>query len=396
MCCSQRYGQRRCRKGHLTKEGLNIRVGIVGGGPGGLVLARILHIHDVSTVIYEREPSFAHRSQGGSLDIHADSGQIALGRARLTAEFRKIARYEDQETRLYDKDGVLRLHDADVIGKDRPETDRRHLRQILLQSLPESMVRWNSHVHGTEPRADGTCDVIMDDGSRERFDLVVGADGTWSRVRPAVSDAVPSYSGILFVEMGIDNVDRRYPDTAALVGRGMTFALGDSMGLMMHRDANAHVGFYAAFRARENVMAGKSEDVIKAELLTMFDGWSDRLLDVIRRSDQVVAARGIYMLPVGHRWKHRAGVTLVGDAAHVMSPFGGDGANLALLDAAELAAAVLRADWRDALPAFEEAMCARAEMSAATANIAIRDVFAPNGFDHTFQMFSAHRSPAPG
>jgi 2-polyprenyl-6-methoxyphenol hydroxylase-like FAD-dependent oxidoreductase len=110
----------------------------------------------------------------------------------------------------------------------------------------------------------------------------------------------------------------------------------------------------------------------------------------------VVAARGIYMLPVGHRWKHRAGVTLVGDAAHVMSPFGGDGANLALLDAAELAAAVLRADWRDALPACEEAMCARAEMSAATANIAIQDVFGPNGFDHTFQMFSAHRSPAPG
>jgi 2-polyprenyl-6-methoxyphenol hydroxylase-like FAD-dependent oxidoreductase len=356
------------------------------------VLARILHIHGVAAVIYEREPSFTHRSQGGSLDIHADSGQIALGRARLTTEFRKIARYEDQETRLYDKYGVLRLHDADVSGKDRPETDRRQLRQILLQSLPEGMVRWNSHVHGTEPQADGTCDVILDNGSREQFDLVVGADGTWSRVRPAVSDAVPNYSGILFVEMGIDDVDQRYPDTAALVGRGMTFALGDSMGLMMHRDSNAHIGFYAAFRADEHAMAAKSEDVIKAELLTMFDGWSERLLNLIRRSDQVVAVRGIYMLPVGHRWKHRAGVTLVGDAAHVMSPFGGDGANFALLDAAELASAIVRADWRDALPAFEEAMCARAEMSATMANTAIQDVFAPNGFDHSFRMFLAHRA----
>jgi 2-polyprenyl-6-methoxyphenol hydroxylase-like FAD-dependent oxidoreductase len=368
-----------------------MRVGIVGGGPGGLVLARILHLNGVDAIIYDREPSFTYRSQGGSLDIHADSGQIALEQAGLTAEFRKIARYEDQETRVYDKHGVLRLKDTDVDGKDRPETDRGHLRQMLLESLPDAVVHWNSHVRVVEPHADGTCDVVLNDGSRERFDLVVGADGTWSKVRPVLSDAVPEYSGILFVEMGINDVDRRYPDTSALVGRGLTFALGDSMGLLMHRDSNAHVGFYAAFRGHADAMANKSEDVVKAELLNMFNGWSEDLLNLIRRSDEVVATRGIYSLPVGHRWKHRAGMTLLGDAAHVFSPFSGDGANFALLDGAELAAALLSLDWRDALPLFEETMCARAEMSAGMANAAIQSVFAPDGLQHSVQMFESHR-----
>lgn len=368
-----------------------MRVGIVGGGPGGLVLARILHINGMDAVVYERETSFTCRSQGGSLDIHADSGQIALEQAGLTAEFRRIARYEDQETRVYDKHALIQLKDTDVAGKDRPETDRGHLRQMLLDSLPQGMVRWNSAVSGVEPKADGTCDLVLDDGSRERFDLVVGADGTWSKVRPALSDALPEYSGILFVEMGIDDVDRRYPDTAALVGRGLTFALGGSMGLLMHRDSNAHVGFYAAFRAHADAMAGKSQDVVKGELLNRFNGWSKDLLNLIRRSDEVVATRGIYSLPVGHRWKHREGVTLLGDAAHVFSPFSGDGANFALLDGSELAAALLRFDWRGALPGFEEAMCARAAMTAPMANAAIQSVFAPDGLQHTLQMFAAHR-----
>jgi 2-polyprenyl-6-methoxyphenol hydroxylase-like FAD-dependent oxidoreductase len=366
------------------------RVGIVGGGPGGLVLARILHVNGVDAVVYEREPSFTYRSQGGSLDIHADSGQIALAQAGLTEAFQRIARYEDQETRLYDKHGVLRLQDTDVTGKDRPEVDRGHLRQMLLESLPQGVVRWSSYVRGVEPQADGTCDVVMEDGMRQRYDLVVGADGTWSKVRPAVSDAAPEYSGVVFAEMGIDDVDRRYPDTSALVGRGLGFALGDAKGLIVHRDSNAHLGFYAAFRGSADVMAGKSDAVVKAELLDMFADWGEGLKDLIRRADDVVGARGIYSLPEGHRWKHVPGVTLLGDAAHVFSPFSGDGANFALLDGAELAAVLLREDWREALPVYEAGICARAGEVAPMANGAMQTVFAEGGLEHSVRMFSAH------
>ena len=122
------------------------RIGIVGAGPGGLVAARILSMHGKDVTVVEREGSFSERTQGGSLDIHADVGQIALRKAGLMDEFSRIARYTDQESRLYDKHGTLRHLDTEVAGKDRPETDRGHLRKMLLGSLPDGVVRWGAPV----------------------------------------------------------------------------------------------------------------------------------------------------------------------------------------------------------------------------------------------------------
>lgn len=362
------------------------KIAIVGGGPAGLTLARVLLIHGVRSTVLERESSFQYRSQGGSLDIHADSGQLALAKAALTEEFRKIARYEDQEGRIYDRHGRLRLLNTDVEDNERPETDRGHLRQMLLDSLPSGIVRWNSPLHALDPHPDGTCNVVFADGTQENFDLVVGADGTWSKVRPVLSDAVPEYSGILFVEMGIADVDRRYPGISELVGRGLTFALGDAMGLLMHRNANAHIGFYAAFRAPMDLFAGHNNQDIRAALLHRFAGWGQNLYTLIQQADEIVAVRRIYSLPSGHRWKHLPGVTMIGDAAHVMSPFGGDGANFAMLDAAELGEILLQENWREALPAFEEQMMKRAETPSAMAWQALQKTFAPDGLEHSLAM----------
>jgi 2-polyprenyl-6-methoxyphenol hydroxylase-like FAD-dependent oxidoreductase len=78
-----------------------------------------------------------------------------------------------------------------------------------------------------------------------------------------------------------------------------------------------------------------------------------------------IAPRPIYALPVGHSWQHRNGVTLIGDAAHLMSPFGGDGANLAMRDAADLALALIEtSDYQTAVASFEETMCSRADQAA--------------------------------
>jgi 2-polyprenyl-6-methoxyphenol hydroxylase-like FAD-dependent oxidoreductase len=372
------------------------KIAIVGAGPGGLVLARILHIQEIVATVLEREVLFSARSQGGSLDIHADSGQIALGSAGLTAEFRRIARYEDQESRVYDKHGKLHLQEEDVTGKDRPETDRKHLRQMLLDSLPAGTVRWGTHVAGVVPQADGGCTVRLADGTTERFDLVVGADGTWSKVRPVLSDAQPKYTGVLFLEFGIDDVDARYPDTAKMAGRGLTFALGDSKALGAHRDANAHIGGYAGLRVAEdwfevNGLDAMTDETVRSRVAQEYVGWSEELLRWIYRSDGRMVPRGIYELPHGHRWDHQPGITLLGDAAHVMSPFGGDGANLAMLDAADLAAVLVRGDWREALPQFEEAMCSRAAEPAASAGRAIQDVFSEDGLQHLLEQMRAHQ-----
>jgi 2-polyprenyl-6-methoxyphenol hydroxylase-like FAD-dependent oxidoreductase len=372
-------------------------VAIVGAGPGGLTLARILHLHGLLGTVFEREEFSAVRPQGGSLDMHAESGQYAIERAGLAAEFQRIARYEDQEGRIYNKHGELLLIDDDVSGKNRPEVDRGQLRKMLLDSLPADLIRWNHELSSILPQDDGRYELVFRNGTSERFDLVIGADGAWSRVRPLVSQARPIYSGVTFVELGIDDADARHPELARLVGRGLTFFVGESKALIGHRNANAHLGIYAALRAPEDWIEGggldtASTDTMKASLAAHFDGWSQNLLDLIYCSGDMVSARKIHALPVGHRWAHRPGVTLLGDAAHLMSPFGGDGANLAMQDAAELALALTREnEWKVAVRDYEVTMFARAEYSAAGAWEVIDQVFSEDGLVHILQAMEGHR-----
>jgi 2-polyprenyl-6-methoxyphenol hydroxylase-like FAD-dependent oxidoreductase len=377
------------------------RIAIIGAGPGGLTLARILHLRGLQATVFEREVFSSVRPQGGSLDMHAESGQYAIECAGLAAEFKRIARYEDQEGRLYDKQGKLLLIDDDVTEKNRPEVDRGQLRQMLLDSLPSNAVRWGHELSAVRAHDDATYELVFRSGMSERFDLVVGADGAWSRVRPLVSQARPSYSGVAFVELGIDDADARYPELARLVGRGLTFFVRECKAMIGHRDANAHLGIYAALRAPEDwIEKGgldtSSPGAMKTSLATHFSGWSESLLELIYRSGDRMTPRAIHALPVGHRWEHRPGVTLLGDAAHLMSPFGGDGANLAMQDGADLALALAGGeDWRAAVREYEAAMFARSEPSAAGARDAIDQVFSENGLSHMLQAMQEHRGQGP-
>jgi 2-polyprenyl-6-methoxyphenol hydroxylase-like FAD-dependent oxidoreductase len=363
------------------------KIAIIGGGPGGLVAARILTLHGRDVTVFEREASFSARSQGGSLDIHGDAGQVALRKAELMDEFQKIARYGDQENRLYDKHGKLLHLDTNVEGKDRPETDRGHLRGMLLDSLPQGVVRWGSTVTEVRSLPDGRWEIQISGSMPDQFDIVVGADGTWSKVRPMLSSAVPKYTGILMIEFGITDVDRRYPELSKMAGRGLTFALGDSKALVAHRDADAHLGGYIGLRVDADWFEAEglnhmNSAAVRERLCAEFAGWSANLLDWIRMSDGEFIPRAIYELPAGHTWEHKKGLTLLGDAAHVMTPFGGDGANLAMLDGADLADALLQADWPEAVRTFEQIMCQRAEGPAQGASEAIQEVFSPQGLEH--------------
>ncbi|MGZ0152079.1 FAD-dependent oxidoreductase [Kribbella sp. WER1] len=311
-------------------------IAIIGAGLGGLMLARILHVNGVEAVVYEADASPAARTQGGMLDIHEDSGQVALRAAGLYDDFLPLVLPGGEAMKVYDKHAVLRH--ADDGGNGRPEVHRKALRDLLINSLPAGMIRWNSKIDGQLPDAD----------------VVVGADGAWSKVRSLVSDAVPRYAGISFAELDLIDPDVRHPESAELVGGGAMFALSDGRGLLAHREPDRlHV--YAAYRATEYA------PITEAALEDMFAGWDDALLRLIRDADGELIPRPIHALPIGHQWKPAPGVTLLGDAAHLMSPFAGEGANLALQDAAELAAALIAGE---PLATYESAMFARAEQSA--------------------------------
>jgi 2-polyprenyl-6-methoxyphenol hydroxylase-like FAD-dependent oxidoreductase len=376
------------------------RIAIVGGGPGGLTLARILSLHGLAASVLEYDEHPLARPQGGSLDLHGEGAQRALREARLEAEFSAVARTDDQYDLLYDKHGTLLFEHGSADG-DRPEVDRTQLRQILLDSLPPGTVRWNQRVRAVEPCADGRYRIVAGADLGE-FDLVVGADGAFSRVRPLLGDVRPSYSGVSFVELSIDAIDDLHPELAALVPRGKFFAVEEGRGLIVQRSSGGHVRVYAALRVpeawlREGPIDFSAPERARATLKAQFPGWSERLLAFIDRASDLIIPRPIVALPVGHRWPHRAGVTLLGDAAHVMSPFGGNGVNLAMIDATELALSLVsESDWDVAVATYEERMFERAIEPARGAQEGLESFLTAGGLDHVrshFEQVSGAAAP---
>jgi 2-polyprenyl-6-methoxyphenol hydroxylase-like FAD-dependent oxidoreductase len=345
-------------------------VTIVGAGLGGLTLARVLHLHGIEAAVHDLDASPAARTQGGMLDIHDDSGQVALRAAGLHERFRELVHPGGETLRVLDRNAVVRLEQADTGGGDRPEIDRGHLRDLLLDSLPESTVRWGAKVTGARPLGDGRHEVALADGTSFTTDLLVGADGAWSRIRPLLSPAEPAYTGVSFVEADLLDADLRHPVSAEVVGGGMLLALGAGRGFLAHRETDGSLHVYVAVRAGEEWLDGidfTDTEAAKARVLEHFADWDKSLRALLADADGQLVPRRIHALPVGHRWERVPGVTLLGDAAHLMSPFAGEGANLALLDGAELGLALAAHphDTEAALTAYEEKLFPRSEAKAA-------------------------------
>ncbi len=371
---------------------------IIGAGLGGLALANVLHRHGIHAAVYELETSLADRRQGGVLDMHEESGQLALRKAGVFEQFRQRVIPHGDDLRVLDKSATIRYEDS---GDDtRPEIDRGDLREILLQSLPANAVKWGYKVVSVASLGGGRHAVTFANGETVTTGLLVGADGAWSKVRPLLSDAAPSYLGITFVETHLQSA-ARHPALVHLVGNGSLFALADKKGLMAHRNGNGQITVYIAFRAPTDWATASGIDVhdaeaMKAYLLDVFADWDDQLLALIRESDAEFLPRGIYTLPVGHRWPRVPGVTVLGDAAHLMSPFAGEGANLALLDGADLAEALLARpdDVEAALASYEAAAFPRSAAATAESNGNLMAIFREDAPRGMLELMTQHSHQA--
>jgi 2-polyprenyl-6-methoxyphenol hydroxylase-like FAD-dependent oxidoreductase len=375
---------------------MNTPVTIIGAGLGGLTLARVLHVHGIAATVYEAEASANARPQGGMLDIHEENGQLALKAAALFDKFLEIIHPGGQATRVLDKQGHVLLDQPDDGTGGRPEVPRGELRRILLESLPATTVCWGHKVRSVSPLGSGRHMLTFADGSTVTTDLLVGADGAWSKVRPLASEAQPAYVGVTYIETYLFDSDTHHKPSAEAVGSGSLFALAPGKGIQAHREPNGTLHTYVALNKPEGWIAGidfSDKAIALACVAKEFDGWAPALTALLTDGETDPVPRPIYALPVEHRWSRVPGVTLLGDAAHLMAP-SGEGANLAMYDGAELGKAIAAKpnDTEAALIAYEKDLFPRSASEAKEANRIIKLCF---GDDAPQSLLDFFATPQP-
>ena len=334
---------------------------IVGAGPAGLTLAKLLLVSapEINVTIYELDNSAKSRAyQGGTLDLHPQTGLLALKKCGLWDAALPWLRYEGEELVIGDKNGMEYVHLREAPKMDggegkwdqRPEIDRERLKEILLEGVGDEMVKWGAKVTKVVVDEEGggrKGGLEFEDGGVEGpFDLIVGADGAFSKVRNVLTDVRPRYSGICGLECGIARPKETSPEVDKMVGRGSYFAYSGGRTLMGQRMGDDSIKIGAWLRKDKEWVErlweekGNSLKDIRDVLLEEYKDWTDEQRDWIRASERF-RPWVLWELPVSHTWEHRQGFTLLGDAAHLCTPFAGLGVNAAMKDALDLSELVV-------------------------------------------------------
>ena len=317
-------------------------VAIVGAGPAGTMLARLLQTQGFSVKVFERDASPTSRSQGGSLDLRKNAGQRAIERAGRMEEFCRLSRSDAKAFKMLDSQ--RKPHPAGEAGTHEeagPEIDRGDLRQMLLGSLAPDTIAWYHAVNDVLPEADGRWRLEFKDRAPVIADLVVGADGVGSRVRPCLTSVRPRYTGMTMLAGAIRKELWRGSELSDLLGEGSVMFADHHQTIFVQRCSRDLILLYYSMVVAQDWPAAQgfalddSKAVLNA-ITAAYHNWSPDLLTMLTQVNGNFHRWPLSVMPPDYRWETRSGLAMVGDSSHAMPPFTGKGVNLALLDSLEL------------------------------------------------------------
>ncbi len=382
----------------------NKKIAIVGGGPGGLTLAKLLQLKGVEVNLYERDVNREARLIGSPLDMHEGSGLTAIREMGLLKPFKEKYRPGADKKVIVNKQAQILFSDHETKPADdfnnvnfRPEIDRGPLRSLLLDALEPGTIIWDSHFISMEQQQEGWL-LHFKNGTSAYADLVVAADGVNSKIRPYLTDIRPFYSGVTMLEGNVHHPEKAIPYIYALLNGGKLMAYGNGKNLFMGLKGTGELTYYASFKPAESWAEESGLDFTnRQQMLDWFKeeyaDWGCIWSELFENATTSFVPRKIYCMPLDQTWKTQSNLTIMGDAAHVMPPFAGEGANMAMLDALELTDCLTSDKYNDlqsAIAAYESSMRKRASAAAKQSLHNGERMHASDALDQMLSMFSKH------
>ncbi|MET4141805.1 NAD(P)/FAD-dependent oxidoreductase [Pedobacter sp. UYP1] len=377
----------------------NKEIAIVGGGPAGLTLARLLQLKGANVKVYERDFNNEARVQGAIVDLHFESGLKVMEAADLMDAFKANYMPGADKFRVVDKEAKILADEHDQSSDEsfgdeyfRPEIDRGALRNILIAALLPDTVVWDSQFERMV-QVNNAWELQFKNGTTATADLVIGAEGYRSKIRPYVTDIKALYSGATIIQGEIDYPEKECPEIYALVDNANLIAMGTGKTIAAQPRGDGGLTFYASSLYPEDwIRTGgidfNDSEKVYAYLVNYYEGWDPIFFTLFKACNHFVP-RPLNYFPLDQHWDAKPNLTLIGDAAHLMPP-SGEGVNTAMLDALDLSECLTSGEFQNieaAIAAYENQMRARANLLGHEALEGIKDFSSPS--DESIKKFIA-------